>query len=169
MPSYRTEDFIDPKGRGKGRGYDVTQGLQAMNNGSKDSIDMFATNAKKYDVLPGTMDFTVDKVDNGQSEIGGTFISFQPSDADMGSKEPTTLQIRGKWFAKVSENDSAATTRYKNIDAGKGSYIEKSTSYGPTNGSAGESKMMNTRPKENADAIVSPAARSKLAERVTLQ
>ena len=27
VPSYRTEDFIDPKGRGKGRGYDQTQGL----------------------------------------------------------------------------------------------------------------------------------------------
>ena len=34
-------------------------------------------------------------------EIAGTFISFQPSDTDMGSKEAKTVSIMGKFFAKV--------------------------------------------------------------------
>ena len=109
-----------------------------MNNGQKDDILNFKNNTKSYDVLPGKVDFLVDKIDKEQGEIGGTFLSYQPSDADMGSRVPTTIQIGGKWFAKVSEGDVKSTTRYKNIDSGKGSYIEKSTSYGPQ----GESKTM---------------------------
>lgn len=101
-----------------------------MNGGEKDAIDNFSTNKKTYDVLPGKVDFKVVKVDKESGEIGGTFLSVQPSDADMGSKVPTDIQISGKWFAKVAEGDAISSARYKNVLSGKGESIEKATSYG---------------------------------------
>lgn len=34
VPSYRTEDFLDPKGRGAGRGYDYAVAFQGKVNGN---------------------------------------------------------------------------------------------------------------------------------------
>jgi photosystem II oxygen-evolving enhancer protein 1 len=130
VPSYRTEDFLDPKGRGKGRGYDYAVGLGASVNGEKDDRNAYSGNIKTYDTLQGEINYKVEKVDNEAGEIGGTFVSVQPSDADMGSKVPTDIKIEGKWFAKIEGGTDQATLRYTKIDKGVGKAIEKSTSYG---------------------------------------
>lgn len=128
VPSYRTQDFLDPKGRGTGRGYDYAVGLQATVNGEKDDQKTFKNNTKNYDPLPGNIDFVVDKVDKDAGEIGGTFVSIQPSDTDMGSREAVNIQINGKFFAKVADGDAKATKRYQGID--KGTYKEPKAKMG---------------------------------------
>jgi len=34
-------------------------------------------------------------------EIGGVFVSKQPSDTDMGAKEPKTVLLKGIFYGKV--------------------------------------------------------------------
>jgi len=116
VPSYRTEDFLDPKGRGKGRGYDYAAGLGASVNGEKDDQLNFSGNIKTYETLPGEIKYKVEKVDKEAGEIGGTFTSIQPSDADMGSKVPTDVKIEGKWFAKIQEGTAKDVANDKKID-----------------------------------------------------
>merc|ERR1712070_1263943 len=99
VPSYRTGLFLDPKGRGTTTGYDQAVALPAMQAGGDDQ--MFKENNKKFEVLEGSIDFKVTQVNAELGEVGGVFVSQQPSDTDLGSKAPKDLLLKGSWFATV--------------------------------------------------------------------
>lgn len=99
VPSYRTGLFLDPKGRGTTTGYDMAVALPAMQAGGDDAL--FKENNKKYDVLGGSTVLTVTGVDAATGDFGGTFVSQQASDTDMGSKAPKTILLKGVWTAHI--------------------------------------------------------------------
>lgn len=101
VPSYRTGAFLDPKGRGTTSGYDFAQALPASNTGNDMQDKLAKENDKKFDLLKGDIEFVVNAVDQENGEIGGVFVSTQPSDTDMGSKTPKTILLKGKFFANV--------------------------------------------------------------------
>lgn len=97
VPSYRGAAFLDPKGRGVVTGYDNAVALPAQ----ADNEELVTANVKRAEVLQGTISLQVAKVDNATGEIGGTFESEQPSDTDLGAKEPEEVKIRGLFYARV--------------------------------------------------------------------
>lgn len=99
VPSYRGASFLDPKGRGLKSGYDNAVALPAQ----ADSDELSKENVKRYDVGDGKISLQVTKVDGDTNEISGTFVSYQPSDTDMGSKKPQDLKIVGTFYAIVDE------------------------------------------------------------------
>jgi len=101
VPSYRTGLFLDPKGRGTTTGYDQAVALPAMQAGGDEG--MFKENNKKFEVLDGSIELKVTKVNSELGEIGGVFVHKQPSDTDLGSKAPKELLLKGAWFATVDE------------------------------------------------------------------
>jgi photosystem II oxygen-evolving enhancer protein 1 len=98
VPSYRTSNFLDPKGRGLATGYDSAVALLAQ---AGDEGELARENIKKFDVGKGHVSLQVSKVDGRTGELGGTFESIQPTETDMGSKKPTDIRIRGIFYAKV--------------------------------------------------------------------
>ncbi len=102
VPSYRTGLFLDPKGRGTVTGYDFAGALAARQTGTEED-ELFKENNKKFDVLTGNIEFAVNKVNSAEGEIGGVFVSNQPSDTDMGAKEPKNILIKGIFYGKISE------------------------------------------------------------------
>jgi len=102
VPSYRTGLFLDPKGRGMATGYDMAQALPALQSGEEEA-ELFNENNKKFDVLPGSIEFEVQAVNKEEGEISGVFVSAQPSDTDLGGKEPKKLLLKGSFFAKVEQ------------------------------------------------------------------
>lgn len=100
VPSYRTGLFLDPKGRGTTTGYDFAGALPGLQNGNGEDR-LFNENNKKFDVLKGDIEFAVNKVNIEENEIGGVFVSNQPSDTDMGGKEPKRILMKGIFYAKV--------------------------------------------------------------------
>lgn len=99
VPSYRTGLFLDPKGRGTVTGYDQAVAFPALQAGGDERL--FKENDKKFEVLGGSTELTVTSVDASTGDFGGTFVSKQASDTDMGSKEPKTLLLKGKWSAHI--------------------------------------------------------------------
>lgn len=99
IPSYRTSGFLDPKGRGLSTGYDTAVALPA--SGDRDEIRR--ENIKAFDIGDGTISLKVESVDSYTGEIGGVFEAIQPSDTDMGSKQPVDVKIRGIFYARVEE------------------------------------------------------------------
>lgn len=97
VPSYRTSNFLDPKGRGLTTGYDSAVALPAQ----ADSEELQRENKKKFVVGTGRISMQVTKVDEATGEISGTFESIQPSDTDMGGKEPVDVRIRGRFYGRV--------------------------------------------------------------------
>lgn len=97
VPSYRTSNFLDPKGRGLTAGYDNAVALPAQ----ADSEELQRENVKSFDTGYGKISLQVAKVDNSTGEIGGTFESVQPSDTDMGGKEPVDVKVRGLFYARI--------------------------------------------------------------------
>lgn len=97
VPSYRTSNFLDPKGRGLTTGYDNAVALPAQ----ADSEELTKENVKRFEVGQGRISLQVAKVDNATGEIAGTFESEQPSETDMGSREPRELKIRGLFYGRV--------------------------------------------------------------------
>lgn len=97
IPSYRTSGFLDPKGRGLSTGYDTAVALPA--SGDRDEIRR--ENIKAFDIGEGSISLKVENVDSYTGEIGGSFIAIQPSDTDMGSKEPVDVKIQGVFYARV--------------------------------------------------------------------
>ena len=100
VPSYRTGLFLDPKGRGGTTGYDFAVALSGQQNGVGESL-LAKENNKVFDVFPGSIEFEVRNVNLENGEIGGVFVSSQPSDTDMGSKEPKNLLLKGKFYGKI--------------------------------------------------------------------
>jgi photosystem II oxygen-evolving enhancer protein 1 len=101
VPSYRTGLFLDPKGRGMATGYDMAQALPGLQSGVEGDNEMFAENNKVFDVLTGSIEFEVQNVNKDAGEIGGVFVSAQPSDTDMGGKEPKKLLLKGIFYGKI--------------------------------------------------------------------
>jgi photosystem II oxygen-evolving enhancer protein 1 len=97
VPSYRTSNFLDPKGRGLTAGYDNAIALPAR----ADSEELVRENVKSFDVNKGTISLQVTKVDSATGEIAGNFISEQPSETDMGSKEPSEIKIIGVFYGRI--------------------------------------------------------------------
>lgn len=99
VPSYRTGLFLDPKGRGMVTGYDQAVALPALQAG--DDSSLFKENNKKFDVGTGSLELKVTTVNAELGEIGGVFVQKQPSDTDLGSKQPKEVLLKGEWFATV--------------------------------------------------------------------
>jgi photosystem II oxygen-evolving enhancer protein 1 len=98
VPSYRTSNFLDPKGRGLTTGYDNAVALPA----SADSEELRKENVKRFQLDKGSISLQVAKIDSATGEIAGTFESNQPSETDMGSREPSEVKIRGIFYAKIA-------------------------------------------------------------------
>lgn len=97
VPSYRTSNFLDPKGRGLTAGYDNAVALPSRS----DNEELLKENLKRFDTGKGSVYLQVAKVNSATGEIAGTFESIQPSDTDMGGKEPLDVKIRGLFYARV--------------------------------------------------------------------
>uniref|UniRef100_A0A7S2W5Q4 Uncharacterized protein n=1 Tax=Rhizochromulina marina TaxID=1034831 RepID=A0A7S2W5Q4_9STRA len=103
VPSYRTGLFLDPKGRGMATGYDMAVALPGLQTGEEGDAELFNENNKKFDVLTGSAEFEVQNVDANAGEIAGVFVSAQPSDTDLGGKEPKKLLLKGIFFGRVEQ------------------------------------------------------------------
>ncbi len=97
VPSYRGAGFLDPKGRGVYTGYDTAIALPA----SGDDSEYKRLNAKRTGVAKGNMSLQITKIDAETGEISGTFESEQPSDTDLGAKDPLDVKVRGIFYARV--------------------------------------------------------------------
>ncbi|QYO67855.1 photosystem II manganese-stabilizing polypeptide [Leptolyngbya sp. 7M] len=97
VPSYRTSNFLDPKGRGLTAGYDNAVALPSR----ADSEEILKENLKRFDTGTGRISLQVAKVNSATGEVAGTFESIQPSDTDMGSKAPVDVKIRGLFYGRV--------------------------------------------------------------------
>lgn len=95
VPSYRGAGFLDPKGRGVYTGYDNAVALPA----AADAEDF--ANVKSTDAGKGELSLQLTKVDGDTGEIAGVFESIQPSDTDLGAKEPVEVKIRGTFYGRV--------------------------------------------------------------------
>jgi len=103
VPSYRTGLFLDPKGRGMATGYDMAVALPGLQTGEEGDAELFNENNKVFDVLTGSAEFEVQNVDATEGEIAGVFVSAQPSDTDLGGKEPKKLLLKGIFFGKIDQ------------------------------------------------------------------
>jgi len=54
-------------------------------------------------VLSGNIEMEVAKVNVEDGEIGGVFVSTQPSDTDLGGKVPKKVLSKGIFFAKINK------------------------------------------------------------------
>ena len=100
-PSYRTSNFIDPKGRALTTGVDYPQGLMALGG---DYEELESENVKRYIDGTGLMSFSITKVDPETGEFGGVFTAIQPSDSDMGGREIVDVKISGELFGRLEES-----------------------------------------------------------------
>merc|ERR1712107_627954 len=88
VPSYRTGGFLDPKGRGMYTGYDQAVALPALQaDGKGGQEELFKESNKVFDIGKGAIEMEVNKVNAELGEIGGVFVSKQPSDGH-GRKGP---------------------------------------------------------------------------------
>jgi photosystem II oxygen-evolving enhancer protein 1 len=96
VPSYRSGLFLDPKGRGGTTGYDMAQALPGMEaDGAEGQAELAGETNKVFQVTDGSLEFSVNKVDQASGEFSGVFVSEQLSDTDMGSKAPKKVLIKG--------------------------------------------------------------------------
>ncbi len=97
VPSYRTGDFLDPKSRAKDTGVDYAQGLVALGG---DDEDLAKENIKQDLTGQGQITLSIDRVDEATNSFAGTFVAIQPSDNDLGSKEPVDIKLTGVLFGR---------------------------------------------------------------------
>lgn len=103
VPSYRTSNFLDPKARGLTTGYDNAVALPARADGA----DLARENVKAFDVGRGNISLQISKVDANTGEIGGTFISEQPSDTDMGTAAADDVKLQGVFYGRIESGYDA--------------------------------------------------------------
>ena len=103
VPSYRTSNFLDPKGRGLATGYDTAVALPA----GGDSSELRRENTKAFYIGEGRISLRISRIDGYSSEIAGTFEAIQPSDTDMGTAEPVEIKIQGIFYGQVESKDVA--------------------------------------------------------------
>jgi Manganese-stabilising protein / photosystem II polypeptide. len=100
VPSYRTSNFLDPKGRGLTTGVEYAQGLIGL---GADSEGLERENIKRYVDGTGQMEISITKVDGNSGEFAGVFTAIQPSDTDMGSKDPLDVKITGQVYGRLEQ------------------------------------------------------------------
>jgi photosystem II oxygen-evolving enhancer protein 1 len=98
-PSYRTSNFLDPKGRGLTSGYSSAVGLVPAG----DDEDLTKENVKQYVDGTGTMSLSITKVDSATGEFAGVFSAIQPSDTDMGSKAVVDVKVTGQLYGRLEK------------------------------------------------------------------
>ena len=98
--SYRTSNFIDPKGRALTTGVQYAQGLIALGGDEK---DLEKDNNKRYIDGIGTMSMSITKVDPETGEFAGVFTAIQPSDSDMGCREVVDIKVTGELYGRLEE------------------------------------------------------------------
>ena len=99
-PSYRTSNFIDPKGRALTTGVQYAQGLIALGGDEK---DLEKDNNKRYIDGVGTMSMSITKVDPETGEFAGVFTAIQPSDSDMGGREVVDIKVVGELYGRLED------------------------------------------------------------------
>ena len=100
VPSYRTSNFLDPKGRALTTGVQYAQGLIAL-NGQDD--ELARENSKRYIDGTGEMNLSITKVDASTGEFAGVFTAVQPSDTDMGSHDPVDVKVVGQLYGRLEK------------------------------------------------------------------
>ena len=98
-PSYRTSNFLDPKGRGLTTGYSSAVGLVPA--GYDESLAK--ENTKQYVDGRGAMSLSITKVDSATGEFAGVFTAIQPSDTDMGGKQAVDVKVTGQLYGRLEE------------------------------------------------------------------
>lgn len=96
-PSYRTSNFLDPKGRGLTTGYSSAMGLVPAGD------DFTGETVKRYVDGSGTMSLSITKVDADTGEFAGVFTAIQPSDTDMGTKAAVDVKITGELYGRLEK------------------------------------------------------------------
>jgi len=96
-PSYRTGDFLDPKSRAKDTGVEYAQGLVALGG---DDEDLARENVKQDISGKGQITLSIDNVNSETNEFAGTFVAIQPSDNDLGSRDPIDVKITGNLYGR---------------------------------------------------------------------
>ena len=96
-PNYRTGDFLDPKARAANTGVEYAQGLVALGG---DDEELAKENIKVDVNGTGVIKLSITSVDSDTEEFTGTFEAIQPSDTDMGSKEPLDVKIIGELYGR---------------------------------------------------------------------
>ena len=100
-PSYRTSNFLDPKGRALTTGVGYAQGLVAAQDIGEDELN--SENVKRYIDGTGTMSFSITRVDAETGEFAGVFTAVQPSDSDMGGRETFDVQVSGELYGRLEQ------------------------------------------------------------------
>ncbi|MFN5117175.1 MAG: photosystem II manganese-stabilizing polypeptide [Cyanobacteriota bacterium] len=98
-PSYRTSNFLDPKGRGLTTGYSSAVGLVPAG----DDEELIKENVKRYIDGTGSMSLSITKVDSETGEFAGVFTAIQPSDTDMGGKQAVDVKISGELYGRLEK------------------------------------------------------------------
>ena len=98
-PSYRTSNFLDPKGRGLTTGYSSAMGLVP----DGDDPRLLKENVKQYVDGTGSMSFSITKVDSQTGEFAGVFTAIQPSDTDMGGKQAVDVKVSGEIYGRLEQ------------------------------------------------------------------
>ena len=96
-PNYRTGDFLDPKARAANTGVEYAQGLVALGG---DDEELAKENIKVDVNGTGVITLSINNVDSDTDEFAGTFEAIQPSDTDMGSKDPLDVKIIGELYGR---------------------------------------------------------------------
>jgi len=86
--------------RERPRAASTCEGLPALQAGGDESL--FKENDKKFDVGTGTIEMKVTAVNAELGEFGGVFVQKQPSDTDLGSKQPKEVLLKGQFFGTVN-------------------------------------------------------------------
>jgi photosystem II oxygen-evolving enhancer protein 1 len=97
-PSYRTSNFLDPKGRGLTTGYSSAVGLVPAGD------EFTGETVKRYVDGSGTMNLSITKVDASTGEFAGVFTAIQPSDSDMGTKAVVDVKIVGQLYGRLEQS-----------------------------------------------------------------
>ncbi|MEX0589138.1 MAG: photosystem II manganese-stabilizing polypeptide [Cyanobium sp.] len=97
-PSYRTSNFLDPKGRGLTTGYSSAMGLVPAGD------EFTGETVKRYVDGSGKMNLSITKVDPSTGEFAGVFTAIQPSDSDMGTKAVVDVKIVGQIYGRLEQS-----------------------------------------------------------------
>ena len=82
---------------GASTGVEYAQGLVALGG---DDEELAKENIKVDVNGSGTVKLSITNVDSDTEEFTGTFEAVQPSDTDMGSKDPLDVKIIGQLYGR---------------------------------------------------------------------